>query len=193
MLIFGEYLARRVLPIVDPDYGDGRLCCCGVHGVLLVWVPSTSLPLAGSERYFVALGDEAFHEKISGLRAVWDCPRLLAAVFPYLGCCFDQAASAAAFRFLLHPSNPNPPRPVTKRGRAVGRGAAVELTLTLSMNTIFELGVTFMMLKSCDPGGAMKVAKAFVHSVRPTLKLDPVDSTRASEPTETSERLPLKS
>lgn len=40
---------ERVLPNVDSGYGDGALEFCGGHGVLLVWVPSTSLPLAGWE------------------------------------------------------------------------------------------------------------------------------------------------
>ena len=37
---------------------------------------------------------------------------------------FDQAA-ACAFRFLRQPSRPNAPRPVAKRGSAVGRGSTV--------------------------------------------------------------------
>ncbi len=36
---------KRVLPDIDADYAD-RLCCCRGNGVLLVWVPLTSLTLA---------------------------------------------------------------------------------------------------------------------------------------------------
>ena len=38
--------------------------------------------------------------------------------------CFDQAAIAAAFRFLRQPSKPNAPRPEAKSGSAAGRGVA---------------------------------------------------------------------
>jgi hypothetical protein len=37
---------KRVLPNIDANYAD-RLCCCGGHGVLLVWVPPASILLAG--------------------------------------------------------------------------------------------------------------------------------------------------
>jgi hypothetical protein len=45
--------------------------------------------------------------------------------------CFDQAASAAAFRFLRQPSRLNAPRPVAKSGRAAGRGVAEMLGVVI--------------------------------------------------------------
>ena len=51
----------------------------------------------------------------------------LAAVSPKSNRCFDQAANAAAFRFLRQPTRPNAPRPLAKSGRAAGRGVSEAL------------------------------------------------------------------
>jgi hypothetical protein len=34
---------------IDANYGDRIVCCCCRHGVLLVWAPLASLPLAGQQ------------------------------------------------------------------------------------------------------------------------------------------------
>ncbi len=59
------------------------------------------------------------HECIQKDRQLRRSPRK-----PVSGGFFDQAASAAAFRFLRQPSRPIAPRPVAKSGSAAGNGVA---------------------------------------------------------------------
>src|SRR5664280_926790 len=53
--------------------------------------------------------------------------------------CFDQAAAAAAFRFLRQPSIPNAPRPLTKSGRAAGNGVVAVLMVIDWMSACAEI------------------------------------------------------
>ena len=101
--------------------------------------------------------------------------------------CLDQAAGAAAFRFLRQPSRPNAPRPVAKSGRAAGSGVGVKLNVVLKLSSTpcDPKRAQFRSQTNADPG-AIEVTRAPLTCAKGSAELLTPDDTvkEFSEPHE---------